>query len=98
MFIFSNLLMTVAKVVDILVTLYIWIIIARVLISWVNPDPYNSIVQFLIRATEPLLGKIRRYMPYLGGLDISPVILIILLYILESFVVSTLRDIAIRLG
>ena len=83
-----------AKLADIAITLYIFIVIARALISWFNVDPANPIVQFLIKATEPVLSRIRNIIPNFGGLDLSPMILIFGLYIAESFLVSTLRDLA----
>ncbi|MFQ5864432.1 MAG: YggT family protein [bacterium] len=97
MFIFSNLFLALARLLDIVITLYIWIVIIRVVISWVNPDPSSPIVQFLIRVTEPVLSRIRRYVPYLGGLDISPMILIFGLYIVEIFLVRTFQDLAYSL-
>lgn len=97
MFIFSNLFFALAKLFDIVITLYIWIVIIRVVLSWVNPDPHNPIVQFLIRVTEPALSRIRRYVPYLGGFDISPIILIFALYIVEIFLVNTFQDLAYSL-
>ncbi|MFQ5824033.1 MAG: YggT family protein [bacterium] len=97
MFIFSNLFFAIARILDISITIYIWIVIIRVIISWVNPDPFSPIVQFLVRVTEPLLSRIRRYVPYLGGFDISPIILIFGLYIAEIFLVGTLEDLAYSL-
>ncbi|MFH1243418.1 MAG: YggT family protein, partial [Pseudomonadota bacterium] len=60
MFVAGNFLAAIAKVIDIALTLYMWIIIARAVISWVNPDPYNPIVRFLTSVTEPVLFQIRR--------------------------------------
>ncbi|MBD3287896.1 YggT family protein [candidate division KSB1 bacterium] len=97
MFIIANLLITIAKIIDIAVTLYIFAIIARVIISWIQYDPYNSVVRFIVEITEPPLAKIRQLVPTFGGLDISPMILIFVLYILEGFVVSTLNDLALAL-
>ena len=97
MFIFANLLIAVAKIIDIAVTLYIFIVIARVILSWIQYDPYSSIVKFIYNITEPVLLRIRRIIPPLGGFDLSPMILIFALYILEGFVVSTLTDLAIAL-
>jgi YggT family protein len=57
MFVFRNVLLGTATVLDYVLWLYMWIIIARALISWVNPDPWNPIVQFLDRATEPVLAS-----------------------------------------
>ena len=97
MFIFANLFLALAKLLDLLITLYIWAVIIRVILSWVNADPYNPIVRFLIGITEPVLAKIRQFVPYFGGIDISPMILIIGLYVAEVFLVSTLRDLAFAL-
>jgi YggT family protein len=68
-----------------------WLIIGRALISWVNPDPYNPIVTFLYRATEPVLAPIRRWIPLRGmGIDISPIIVILVIYFLQMFLVKTM--------
>ncbi len=63
-----------------------WMIIIRVLLSWVSPDPYNPIVQFLSRATDPILRPIQRRMPHLGGLDLSPIVALLLIMVLQKFV------------
>ena len=96
MFIFANLLSALAMVLDFLLTAYIYVIIARAILSWVNPDPYNPIVRFLYSATEPVLRPIRRMLP-MTGLDLSPMVVIAVIYFLQRFVVATLRDIAFRL-
>jgi len=99
MFVAGNLLYAVAKVLNMALTLYMWIIIARALISWVNPDPYNPIVRFLVSVTEPVLYFIRRKLPiYLGGIDFSPVIAILAIYFLQIFLVQTLMQMAARMG
>jgi len=87
-----------ARILDIGLTLYMWIVIIRALISWVSPDPYNPIVRFLYRATAPVLRPVRRLIP-LGniGIDISPVIIIVVIYLLQSFVVRSLVELALRL-
>src|SRR4030065_84436 len=73
MFIFANLLLAIAKILDILLTVYMWIVIIRALISWVNPDPYNPIVRFLHAVTDPVLNPIRRIIGYrLGPIEITP--------------------------
>ena len=94
MFVFGNLFAAVARLVDIVLTVYIWIIIARALVSWVGADPYNPIVAFLRQVTDPLLDRIRRFVPLIGAIDISPLILIILVWVVRGFVVTTLYDIA----
>ena len=99
MFIVSNFLVAVAKILDIGLSLYMWIIIGRAVISWVNPDPYNPIVRFLNSATEPILYPIRRRLPiHLGGIDFSPVLVIIAIIFLQTFLVQSLVQLAARLG
>ncbi len=77
--------MGVKGIVISLVSLYRWIIIIRVVISWINPDPYNPIVQFLRSITDPALDGLRRYVPrflWSTGLDFTPLLLIVLLQVL----------------
>lgn len=94
MFLFSNLLLALARVLDIVLTLYLYVVIARAIVSWVNPDPRNPIVRFLYNATEPLLYRVRRAVPYIGGIDFSPLLVIIGIYFLQYFLVSSLIDLA----
>jgi len=98
MFVIGNFLGALASVLDIALTLYMYIIIARAVLSWVNPDPYNPIVQFLHRSTDPLLYRIRSALPLnAGGIDFSPMILILAIIFLQSFLVTTLHQIAYSL-
>ena len=95
MFIFGNFLLATADVLAIVLRLYMFIVIARALISWVNPDPYNPIVRFLYNATEPLLYRVRRALPiFAGGIDFSPLIVLVAIYFLQIFLVQSLRDLA----
>ena len=94
----SNFLAAIATIIDYLLTILNWLIIIRALLSWVNPDPYNPIVQFIDRSTEPLLSPLRNLIPaYKIGIDISPIIALLLLYFLRIFIVGTLLDLAFRL-
>ncbi|MGH8866153.1 MAG: YggT family protein, partial [Burkholderiales bacterium] len=86
-----------AKVLEMMLTLYMWIIIARALISWVNPDPWNPIVQFLERATEPVLSPIRRRLGWQMGIDLSPILAILLIVFLQYAVVASLYEVAAQL-
>lgn len=99
MFIVSNLLTALAQVVDVLLTLLYWIIIVRALLSWVNPDPFNPIVQFLNMVSEPILYPLRRLLPFTWklGIDVTPIIAILILIFLKSFLVRTLIDLSLRL-
>ena len=95
MFILANLLESVAAVLGVLLSVYMWIIIARAVISWVNPDPYNPIVRFLYSVTEPVLYRVRRAIPiYAGGIDFSPILVFVAIYFLELFLVRSLYDLA----
>jgi YggT family protein len=99
MFVFNNLILAVATVINIGLTIYMWIVIIRALISWVSPNPYNPIVQFLYRATEPVLWRVRRLLPIGGlGIDFSPIIVILAIYFLKLFLVQTLVQLAQRLS
>jgi len=93
MFIVGNLMEAVAHILATVLRLYMWLIIIRALISWVNPDPRNSIVQLLIRVTEPVLGPIRRRLPT-TGIDFSPMVVILAIYFLQGFLVASLRELA----
>jgi len=97
MFVFSNFLHAVAYVIEILLNIYMWIVIARALISWVNPDPYNPVVNFLYRATEPVLSRVRRIIPDLGGIDLSPLIVLLIIYFLKEFLVKSVYMISYRM-
>ena len=98
MFIFANFLKALASIVDIALSLYMWVIVARAIVSWVNPDPYNPIVVFLRRSTDPVLQPIRRKLPVSGmGIDFSPIILILGIIFLQKFLVDTLYQMALRL-
>lgn len=95
MFILGNLLEAFAKILYMVLNLYMWVIIIRAVISWVNPDPYNPIIRFLYQITEPVLSPIRRWIPLRGmGIDISPVIVILAIYFLNTFLVQSIMDIA----
>jgi YggT family protein len=95
MFIVANLVEALAAVLNTLLWLYMWIMIARAVISWVNADPYNPIVRFLYSATEPVLYRVRRLFPfYAGGIDFSPIIVFVVIYFLQLFLIRSLYDLA----
>ncbi|VAX37624.1 Cell division integral membrane protein, YggT and half-length relatives [hydrothermal vent metagenome] len=92
MFVFGNLFFALANVIGAILSIAYWLILIRALISWVNPDPYNGIVQFLYKMTEPILQPIRRFLPQMG-VDISPIIAFLAIIFLQSFLVSSLKQI-----
>jgi len=91
MFVIGNFLMAVAVILRYVLTFYMWIVIARAVLSWVNPDPYNPIVRFIHNVTEPVLYRIREKIPVnFGGIDFSPIIVILGVIFLQNFVVNSL--------
>jgi YggT family protein len=97
MFIIANFLNAVAYVLNFGLNIYMYIIIARAILSWVNPDPYNPIVNFLYRATDPVLYRVRRMLPDMGGLDLSPMIVLLAIFFLQKFLVSSIFELVNRL-
>lgn len=78
--------------------LYTWVLIIRALISWVNPDPWNPIVQFLCRVTDPVLQPIQKLLPpWRLGIDISPIVAILACQFIQQWLVPSLRELASRL-
>jgi len=99
MFALANFLHALAYVIDIVLTIYMWLIIGRAILSWVSPDPYNPIVRFLYTATEPVLAFFRRLLPLqYGGLDLAPLAALLVIVFLQKFLVATLLDLARRIS
>ena len=97
MILIANILLALAKIMELangLLTIYKYILLASVIISWVNADPYNPVVRFLHQVTDPVLNRIRRFLPAMGGFDLSPMVLIFAIIFLQSFLVPTLRQLA----
>lgn len=96
MYVMRDFLFAVAMVIDYALWAYMWLIIIRAFLSWVDPDPSNPIVQFIYRATEPVLRPIRQRLPQ-TGIDLSPLIVIFAIMFLQLFLVPVLKDTAVRL-
>jgi YggT family protein len=95
MFLLANLLEALAAILNLFLTLYMWLIIARAVISWVSPDPHNTIVRILYLCTEPVLYRVRRAFPFnMGGIDFSPIIIFVVIIFLQRFLVQSLYDMA----
>ena len=93
MIVLKNLIAGLAAILDLGLNIYMWLIIARALLSWVSPDPYNPIVRFLYRVTEPVLSYVRRRLPVIfGGIDFSPILILAAIIFLQRFLVGTLQD------
>ena len=99
MFVIGNILHGIADVLDVVLTIYMWVIIIRALISWVNPDPYNPIVQILNRLTEPVLRPLRKLAPpWKIGIDLSPFIALLIIIFLKKALIKTLYSLAISMS
>ncbi len=95
MFVAGNFLQAVAGLLDFVLTLYVWVIVGRAVISWVNADPYNPIVRMLCNLTDPVLDRLRQMLPMsFGGIDMSPIAAIIIVWFLRAFLVTSLYDLA----
>lgn len=91
MFIIGFLLLAVARVFDFILLFFMIFIIARAVLSWVSPDPYNPIVRFIHNATEPVLFRIRTKIPVVyGGIDFSPLIVFLVIIFLRDFLVKSI--------
>lgn len=97
MYIFANFFIAIAQILDILLSVYMWIIIISALISWVNPDPYNPIVRFLYSVTDPVLRPIRRRIGIGFGIDISPLIVILIIMFIRRFFITSLIETALKM-
>lgn len=98
MFIIANLFLALAHILDVALTVYMWIVIISAIISWVNPDPYNPIVKFLRAVTEPVYRPIRGVIGYrLGPIDISPLLVILVIIFIKKFLINSLLDLACKL-
>jgi YggT family protein len=98
MYVIGYLFMAVAKVLDFVLMLFMWIVIARAILSWVSPDPFNPIVRFINNVTEPVLNPIRRKLPLgFGGIDFSPILVILGVMFVQTFVVNSLKRISMTM-
>ena len=99
MFVLGNILLTVAGIAGSLITIYSFVIFISCILSWVNADPYNPIVRIINTLTEPVLYRIRKFFPFvmIGGLDLSPILLIIFLQLFDGIIIGSLYDLAMTL-
>lgn len=97
MILLANFIIALGKALALALDAYMWVIIIRALISWVNPDPFNPIVRLLIRLTDPVLRPIRRAIPLNIGLDLSPMLAILAIFFVRNFLVASLIEYGYRL-
>jgi YggT family protein len=98
MFVFGYFLKALGTVLNYALIFYMWLVIARAVLSWVSPDPYNPIVRFIHNTTEPVLYRVRRWLPLgFSGIDFSPLIVLLIIIFLQTFLVNSLIRLAERL-
>jgi len=99
MFVIGNLLNALAVILGFLIQSMMIVVLVNALLSWVRPDPSNPIVMFLDRVSDLVCNPVRRLFPTTtSGIDFAPFIAMLGLWLLQLFVVNTLRDLAIRMG
>ena len=100
MFVLANLVTTVAGLLSLVINLYIFVVIVAAFLSWVNPDPYNAIVRTLRALTEPVFYRVRKWFPFvmIGGMDLSPIAVLIVLQLLNGVVVQSLMQLGLKLS
>jgi len=95
MFILGYLLKAIAEVMDVVLIFFMVVVLARAVLSWVSPDPFNPIVRFIHNITEPILYRIRVMLPVvIGGMDLSPILVFLCIIFLRSFLVNSLFRLA----
>jgi len=98
MILLANILLAIAGVLDAILGLFFFLIIARVVISWVNADPSNFLVRIIVSSTDPLLVPVSRRLRFtLGGLDFSPIVVMLGIYVVRIVVAQSLQDYALQL-
>jgi len=91
----ANIIIGIGGILHSLISVYIWVIIIAALLTWVRPDPYNPIVQFLYRVTQPAYDFVRRMMPTtFNGIDLAPLVIIIGLQVIDIILITLLNAIA----
>lgn len=95
MFVLGYFLTALAGVLNIVLTIAMVVVIARAILSWVSPDPYNPIVRIINQLSEPILFPVRRRVPYFSGIDFSPIIVLMIIFFLDEFLVNSLYRIAV---
>jgi YggT family protein len=98
-FVIGNLVQAIALVLDVVLQTLLLVILINALLSWVRPDPNNPIVMFLDRVSDLVCNPIRRLIPtHVSGIDFAPFVAMLLIWFVKMFLVSTLNDVAVRMG
>ena len=99
MFVIGNLCQAIATILDKTLWLYSLVVMIAVLISWVSPDPFSPVVQFLRSVTEPVFAWVRKRIPFavIGMIDLSPLVVLVIIQLLQTVVVRSLFEYGFRL-
>lgn len=95
--ILGNFIIALSNIVDFALTLYSFLVIAAAVLSWISPPLYHPAVRFIYRVTEPALKPIRRLLPLRLPIDISPLILLILIYLIQNVLILSLKELGYRI-
>ena len=98
MFIVAELIQSIALLVSLIFNILYFLLVIRIVLSWVNPDPYNEIVQTIYRVSDPILAPFRRLPLQTGGFDFTPIVAFLALSVLRNFTVNVLYRIAGSIG
>ncbi|MGD8957660.1 MAG: YggT family protein [Chromatiaceae bacterium] len=85
-------LLAIPELISLIINIFLFAILIQVIISWINPGSYNPAISLIHSLTEPILGSVRRRMPEMGGLDLSPMVVMVGLVVLEMLLVPPLKD------
>lgn len=92
------LIVWIAKILNMALTIYFWVIFARALFSWIRPNPYNPIVRTVVRLVDPVTDRIRRILPTrFGMIDVAPFFLMLIIIFLQEAVTRLLLHLALTL-
>ncbi len=98
MFIVSELIQSLALLVSLIFNILYFLLVIRIILSWVNPDPYNEIVQVIYKVSDPILAPFRRLPLQAGGVDLSPIVAFLVLSVLRNFIVNVLYRVSGSIG
>lgn len=85
-------LLAIPELISLIINIFLFAILIQVIVSWINPGSYNPAISLIHSLTEPLLAPVRRRMPDMGGLDLSPMVVMIGLVVLEMLLIPPMKD------
>ncbi len=96
MFVWTNLVIWIANVLQGALNLYFWVVIIAAVLSWIEPNPYNPVVRAIYAITEPVFDWIREHLPVLfGGIDFSPIVVLLFISFLTQYLIPTLTRVMV---